>query len=145
MDNGGQTKYRISIKIGVLFLCLAAIADLVTLIPVAGTFLGWIFWAIMTLIFWKMGLGLVNWRRLVPALISAAAKFFPVVQELPTIIAAMLVILIFTRIEDKLGMKLLPTKGKPGVTAPRLKRGPPAYQNGVRLPRSKDEDIPLSE
>lgn len=143
-DSDGKTKYRISIKIGILFLCLAAIADLVTLIPIAGTFLGWIFWAIMTLIFWKMGLGLVNWRRLVPALISAGAEFFPVVQELPTIIAAMLVILIFTRIEDKLGMKLLPTKGKPGVTAPRLKRAPPRYSGGVGRVKT-DEDAPLSE
>ncbi len=144
-DNDGKTKYRISVKVGIFFLCLAAIADLVTLIPIAGTFLGWLFWGIMAVVFWKMGLGLVNWRRLVPALISAGAELFPAIQELPTIIAAMLVILVFTRIEDKLGVKLLPTKGKPGVTAPRLKRAPPAYKDGVRLPRQKDEDIPLAE
>lgn len=137
-------KYRIETKTGIKLLCLAGVADLITLIPIAGDVLGWLFWGAMTLYFWRAGLGLVNWRRLVPALISAAAELFPVVQELPTIIAAMFVILIFTRMEDESGMKLLPTKNKPGVTAPRFKRAPPRYEGGVGRTLQEGESVPRS-
>lgn len=124
---------------GIFLIFLAFVADVLTLIPLAGDFVGWIFWAIMAIIFWKLGLGLVNWRRFVPALISTVAELFPAVQELPTIIAGMVAILILSRIEDKTGLKVFPSKSKPGVTPPRVKRVPP-NQNGVRISRTEQEN-----
>ncbi len=121
---------------GVFLIFLAFIADVLTLIPLAGDIVGWIFWAIMGVVFWKLGLGIVNWRRFVPAIISTIAELFPAVQELPTIIAAMVAILILSRVEDKTGLKVFPNKNKPGVTPPRVKRVPP-NQNGVRISREE--------
>lgn len=134
MEEKEQTRYRISIFWSILFICLAAVADAATLIPLVGSFLGWIFWAIMSLVLWKFGLGFVNWRRLVPIIISTVAEIFPVVQELPTIIAAMIAILLLARIEDRFNISVLPTKKKPGVTPPKLKRKPLNTEPGIRYP-----------
>ena len=141
MDSGeNKKKYRIGNVALVLLGASAIIADLATLIPIVGSFLGWIYWGGISLILWKMGLGLVNWRKLVPILVSTVAEFFPVAQELPTIVAAMAIIIAISRAEDKTGLKMLPTKNKKGITLPR-KYTVPLNKDGKRLPRQNNSII----
>ena len=132
----GEIKYRISKQTTVILIGLAGIADIFTLIPFVGDFLGWIFWIIMSVVFWKLGLGLVNFRKLTSMLISTAIEFIPVVQMLPTITAAMAAIIFFSRLEDKTGLKILPSKSKPGITKPKLQRNPVNSTAGIRQPRN---------
>lgn len=136
-----KPKYRIGNGMAVLLLGAAAFTDLLTLIPFAGDFIGWLFWGLCTIYFWRKGMGVINMNRFVPALISSIAELFPVVQEFPTIVVAMFAILVLTRIEDKSGLKILPTKGKPGVTPPKVNRVP-RYSNGVgRTTQESDRQL----
>ncbi len=131
-----EIKYRVSTGLGVILIILAGVADLATFIPVVGNFLGFLFWAVMAVVFWKLGLGFINYRRFVPMLISTATEIFPVVSFLPTIIAGMFAILILSRIEDKTGLKILPSKGNLDITKPKLRRVPVNSTAGVRQPRN---------
>jgi hypothetical protein len=134
-----EIKYRVSTDAGVILIMLAGVADLATLVPVVGNFLGWSFWVVMAVVFWKLGLGLVNFRKLASVLISTAMEFIPFIQALPTITAAMAAIIFFSRIEDKTGLKILPSKGKPGITKPKLQRNPVNSTAGIRQPRNSEE------
>jgi len=133
-----EVKYRISTATGTVLVVLAAIADIFTFIPIVGDFLGWLFWVIMAVVFWKLGLGLINFRRFLPMIISTVAEFFPVVQEFPTIVAGMVAIIIMTRIEDKTGIKMLPSRGKTGVRMPKKQSIPVNATRGTREPRKKN-------
>ncbi len=144
MATGGDVAYRISALTATGLLVSATIADLVTAIPFAGSVLGWLYWAIMTFVFWKLGLGWVSWRRLVPSIISTVAEFIPIAQEFPTIIAGMAIIIVLTRIEDKMQLNSLPSKKKPK---------PFNAEKGIRRPnrpaapkkQEEQEDFPLDE
>lgn len=140
-----EKKYRIGNVAVTVLGFFAVVADLLTPVPVLGSAIGPIFWVIAGIYFWYAGLGLLNWRKLVPTLISFVAELIPAIQALPTIAAAVAIIIAVSRAEDKTGFKILPTKNKPGFTPPRLNRLP-ANQEGVRAPRNKPgEEISLAE
>jgi hypothetical protein len=132
----GEIKHKISKQATYILIGLAGIADIFTFIPFVGDFVGWIFWIIMSVVFWKLGLGLVNYRKLTSMLISTAIEFIPFVQMLPSITAAMAAIIFFSRIEEKTGLKILPTKTKPGITRPNIRKAPLNSQSGIRQPRN---------
>lgn len=134
MEN--KKTYRISTLAIIVFLTIAIVFDLFTLIPLVGDFLGWIFWIGASVYLWKSGHGLANWKILAPEIISVTGELIPGIQELPTIIASSLVIIILSRIEDSTGSSLLPnpTKKLPGTTPPRLKRPGLNKQEGIRYP-----------
>lgn len=135
---GGGVNYRISILASVLLVVLAGIFDILSLIPFVGDFIGPLFWIIASIYFWKIGMGLMNGRKLAVTLVSMAAEMVPVVQELPALMVGITVIIVMTRIEDKTGLTLNPMKK--GVTQPRLSRNPFNSQPGVRPPRQKRKD-----
>jgi hypothetical protein len=129
-----QKKYRISTSASFLLIVTALIFDVLTLIPIVGDFLGPLFWILASVYFWKIGMGLVNGRKLAVTIISLVIELIPVAQELPAIVLGIIVIIVMTRVEDKTGISLNPMK-KPGVTPPRIPRAPVNATPGVRPPR----------
>jgi hypothetical protein len=83
---------------------LALFSDILTLIPIVGDIVGPVFWTSIAYYFWKKGLGLFNWRRFVPEIISFIAELIPGVQELPSMFLGMIIIALLTKIEQKTGI-----------------------------------------
>ncbi len=131
MEEGKKHKLG-NIATIILFIA-ACIADALSLIPFVGDLVGPIFWILASIYFWKSGMGLMNPRRLITSAISTVAELIPVVQEFPTIIAGMIIIIVLTRIEDKTGISVTSVAG-----------GGKPYLNsgGVRLPPPK---VPLNQ
>lgn len=124
-----EVKYRISTLAIFLVMVIALIVDLFTLIPVVGDFLGPIYWVLMSVYFWKAGLGAINWQKLAPRLVSLVAEFIPVVQAFPTIFVATAVIIAISRVEDETGTSLMPGKAVAGTKKPFNENGVRAAQN----------------
>ncbi|MDQ5950609.1 MAG: hypothetical protein QG585_551 [Patescibacteria group bacterium] len=104
-----------SSKVGDLITVLvptAIVADALSLIPFVGNIVGPTFWIFASLYLWGKGFGLMNLKRLVPVVISVIAEFFPAIQAFPSIITAVVVIIVSIRIEEKTGVSILknPTK-----------------------------------
>ena len=118
-----KPKHRIGWLAIIVLLLVSGIADLTTLIPLVGDFVGPVFWICMSWYLWKTKHGLINWKNLVPELISLVAELIQIVQEFPTIIGATIVIIVISRLEDKTGIKLTPPS--------KIK---PLNQGGVRKP-----------
>ena len=109
-------KHKIGNIAAFIFIAIAGIFDLFTLIPVIGDFLGPIFWVGASLYFWKSGLGFVNGRRLATSAISMIAEMIPGVQELPAILAGIVIVITMTRFEEKTGISVSSiTGGKVGT------------------------------
>ncbi|MES2471028.1 MAG: hypothetical protein V4526_02240 [Patescibacteria group bacterium] len=130
-----KTVYRLGILAILALLASAGVADLATLIPLVGTFVGPIYWFIIGLYLWKKGFGLLNWRRIVPGLTSTTAELIPAIQALPTITVGIAIIIIFSRFEDKTGIKVIPQVKLIPTRPPVIKNRPsPLNQNQVRQP-----------
>ncbi|MDE2188529.1 MAG: hypothetical protein KGJ35_02255 [Patescibacteria group bacterium] len=110
----------------IILLFLAAIADLLCLIPFVGDVVGPVFWIAVAIYLWKIGCGFINPRRLITEVISMIAELIPGVQELPTIIVGVAIIILLVRFEDQTGLSVM----KPLSAGGKL----PLNQNGVRLP-----------
>ena len=122
---------------------LALFSDLLTLIPIVGDVVGPVFWISIGYYFWKKGLGLFNWRRFVPEIISFIAELIPGVQELPSMFLGMIIIALLTKIEQKTGINPINlVKGK--ITPPRIVIKP-LNSGGVRQPKSSDINIKTEE
>ncbi len=127
--------------VGLSFLAL--FNDLLTLIPIVGDVVGPVFWVGIGYYFWKKGLGIFNWRRFVPEIISFIAELIPGVQELPSMFLGMIIIALLTKIEQKTGINPINlVKGK--ITPPRIVRKP-LNSGGVRQPKSSDISIKTEE
>jgi hypothetical protein len=128
MKSKGKTQYRIGLGASTILLFAATIADLVTLIPIAGDIIGPLFWIITSIYFWKAGLGFLNGKRLALSTASMIVELVPGFQALPAILAGITAILIMTRAEDKTGVSIGSVtkigKKKPGVTPPRNQKVP---------------------
>lgn len=130
LDNGKIAK----------LLGASAIAELVSFIPFAGDVISIPFWLAVTYYLFKLGFGWINGRRLVTEGISMVAEMIPAVQELPTFIVAMTVLVIMIRLEEKTGISVTSlAKGKVGsalnhggtrLPPPRM----PANQGEIRPP-----------
>jgi hypothetical protein len=110
-------KHQISNLAVVTLTMLATVSDLLSLIPFVGDFVGPIFWVGASVYFWKSGMGFVNGKRLATGAISLVAEMIPAIQEFPTIVAGMIIIIVMTRFEDKTGIKL-PTPGTSSTRTP---------------------------
>ncbi len=123
-------EHRISNFMAVLLIMVALIADLFTLIPFVGDIVGPIYWFIMTFYLWKTGHGIVNVKMISSEAISFIAEVIPMVQALPTIFASTIVIIIFSRREER-----SMSKGESEPQEDIEQMGEPLYENGVRKPR----------
>ena len=136
-----KPKYRMGTAGIVFWIAFAALADLLSLIPFVGDFVGPIFWVCASIYLWKVGCGLLNARRLATSLISMIAEMIPGVQEFPLILAGIIAIIIMVRVEDKTGISVPGIGGKKtgstlvqnGVNPPRIQQSP-LNQGGVRAP-----------
>ncbi len=126
-------KHRIG-NIGATVLIVSAIiADLITLIPLAGDIVGPLFFILSSIYFWKIGLGFATGRRFSTNLGAMIGELIPAVQELPLIAIGAIAIVIMTRAEEKTGVSMMNLGKKPGVTPPRIQRTP-LNQGGMRMP-----------
>ncbi|HEY4478698.1 MAG TPA: hypothetical protein VI775_02550 [Candidatus Paceibacterota bacterium] len=129
MNEESQKKHRIGGFAIVLLLLLSITADFISVIP----FIGDIFWAFMAFYLWRTGHGLLNMRRLIPAMTSIVIEMLPFLSALPSIVAGTMIIIGFSRIEEKTGISLAP---KSAMRAPNARI--PFYNNGKRLPRKEN-------
>jgi len=147
MKDGQQTVYRIGMGMSILWVVIAIIGDLLSLIPFVGTAVAPVFWICFTYYGWKKGLGLINPKKVVTTALSVGAEVAPLLQFLPALAAGIVAILLMVRAEDKTGISLIKPVQK-GVTPPRLKRIPVNLQEGRREARKKtvvdnNADFPL--
>ncbi len=129
-------QYRLGTLSIVALIVAAIVADAITLIPFAGDFIGPAYWVIVSIFLYTNGFGILNARRLSTSVISMVAELIPAVQELPLILAGTIAVIIFSRIEDKLGIKV-PTLGgqATGNTVKGVAPGQmPLNVDGVRRP-----------
>lgn len=126
LENG--KKYRVGIIGTIALVAGASVADLISLIPFAGTITSPIFWLFASIYLWYAGCGLLNSRRLATSLLSLIAEVVPAIQELPLTLAGIIAVLIMIRIEDKTGLKI------PGVGPKTDGVRSPLYQDGRRMP-----------
>lgn len=131
-------KNRISNKAAALLIGSAIIADLLTLIPIVGIVVGPVYWILINIYLMKSGLGFMSGKRLATSGISAIAEIIPVIQELPTISVAMIIIVVTTRIEDKTGISVGSVASGPHLNSNGVRtaaqKQPPLNQGGQRLP-----------
>jgi len=125
-----------------VILISATVADLISLIPLAGSITVLLFWGCVSWYLYKKGYGLISGKRLATGLLMISAEWIPAVQELPATIVGTIVLIFLLRLEEKTGIsatavisagKLPLNKGgirKPNVTAP------PLNNMGSRGPRS---------
>jgi hypothetical protein len=111
MDDGKKKGHIGTIAIIVLVF-FGIIADLLSLIPFVGDFVGPIFWVCAGIYFWKIGMGLLNGKRLATGVVSIVAELIPAVQALPTISVGIIAVIIMTRFEEKTGISVTSMTGK---------------------------------
>lgn len=135
-------KYHISNVIAIILAIFALVADVFTIIPFVGDFVGPIFWLLASFYFWKNGMGFINGKRGITTVISTIAELIPGIQELPTIFVGMLIIIGTSRLEDKTGISVSAiTSKKPGtgvkINVGGRREAPqkiPQNQSGLRPP-----------
>lgn len=130
----GEVKYRLGwVSIAVLLLT-AGIADLVTLIPMAGDFVAPVYWVCVSMFLYTRGFGIMNARRFVTSIVSMAGEMLPGFQALPLLFSGAIALVIFTRLEDK-----AKSLNKPAIISPHK----PLYEDGVRRPTGgANNDLP---
>jgi hypothetical protein len=133
--NGKDSRIGNGAAIGLLIF--AAIADGLSLIPFVGDLVGPAFWILASVYLWRKGCGLLNAKQLATRLISMVAEMIPVVQEFPLIMAGVVAVIVFIRLEDKARAAL------GGDSEPAATQGP-LNQEGVRLPAPEDAPAPLN-
>ena len=126
-------------KIGIMGICIlifiALVADLLTLIPLAGNFIGPLYWIAVAVYLWMKGFGFLNLRRAAPTILSTAGELIPAIQALPTILAGTIALIAMLKVQEKTGVSFTnPTKGAaPTLTNRALN------QNGTRMPQPDPE------
>ena len=135
--------YRLkgSVIAGMVFF--AIVADLVTLIPFVGVVVGPLYWILLSIFLYKKGFGIINARRLATSIGSMVVEMVPVLQALPLITVGTILIIVLSKMEDRLGIKI-PTKGSqpPGATIDPNTQ--PLNRGGVRPPNQQDNQKPLN-
>jgi hypothetical protein len=100
-----KVKYRIGGAAAFFMLFIAGSVDLITLIPLVGTFIGWIFWIFFSMYMVFSGIGLRS-KNIITGGISTIIELVPGLQMLPSITTGVLMIIFSTRAEDKIKSKL---------------------------------------
>jgi hypothetical protein len=129
-------------KIGILTIIIlvfiALLADLLSIIPFVGTFVGPIFWASVALYLYIKGFGFLNLRRLAPMAISVVGELIPAIQALPTIFVGMIALVILIKTREITGISLK------DASHGKFSRPQGLNNAGVRAPRPKNTQIPSS-
>jgi hypothetical protein len=92
---------KIGNGLALFLIILAGVADVFTLIPLVGDFVGPAFWVLVSIFLWYRGLGFLNTNRLATEIVSTVAELVPAVQELPTIITGMILVILFVRFQER--------------------------------------------
>ncbi len=129
MNEEVKKKYRIGWFSAFILLLLAGTADFISVIP----FIGDAFWVFMAGYLWKTGHGLLNIKRLISGVSSIVIESVPFLSALPSILVATMLIIGFSRIEDKTGISL---ESSAGIRKPNIKM--PLNKDGTRLPRKEN-------
>lgn len=132
----------------ILLVILAIVADLFSIIPAVSIIAATIFWIIFSIVAWRKGFGIVNFRKLVTPIISWIIELFPFASALPTVTVGCIIMLYLLNKEAKTGVNvigIIKGKGGGGSTGPLYQNGVrsvtkngPVYQNGMRMPTPPD-------
>jgi hypothetical protein len=132
---------RIGNAMAAVLILIAGIADLLSLIPFVGDFVGPIYWVCVSIYLWKIGMGFVNPRRIITEVASTLVELIPVLQWFPSILLGTGIVIALTRFEDKTGISATSlTKGNIGAalnhagTRQPTGNTAPLNADGVRAP-----------
>jgi len=101
MNASNKVKYRVEGMEIFFMVFFALIADLLTLIPLVGMVVGWIFWRfIYGYLILIRGIR-PNRKGVASGLVSSILELIPLIQMLPTITAGVILIILSTRRDDK--------------------------------------------
>lgn len=149
MDNAPQPQdtHKISNTAFAAMSIVAILLDLISLIPIVNVatlaFAGVIF----TFWWWKLGLGLLNFKKALNYALGALVEVIPILSWLPGITVVVVMMFVFTRAEEKAGVNLTGqfsktkklTSKKGGRQVARQKTGvETTSQNGRISARSKN-------
>jgi hypothetical protein len=134
MEDNSVKKGQLSTLNSIALLLLALVADIATVIPFVGDFVGPVFWSLITVYFWKKGMGIINWRRFAPSIVSFVAELIPGIQSLPSIVVCMFAIIVLTKLQAKTGISVTSIVSKKAVVKRPIPRVP-LNINGYRPPR----------
>ncbi len=117
-----KTHYRIKIWVFLLMLIVATILDLISIIPAANEVTLIIAGILFPIWWWFLGLGLVDFKKILSYAITIGVEVIPGLSALPGILFSVIAVFIMSRTEDKLGITLIP-KLKLGKTKLARKKG----------------------
>ena len=145
MDNSSK-KSKIGLISAIMLIVLALLFDLMSFIPIIGNIMTWIFWVIISVYFWFIGMGVVNNKRIVIAISSGIIESIPFISWVPSITVGMIAIILMSVFEDKTGISLNKITKNPGITPPRTQRKQVNAIPGIRHPtNTQDEEISTNE
>lgn len=106
VQESGQNKkkYRISNITFILMLFVALILDILSLIPAINVVTLLVGGILFTFWWWKLGLGLIDIKKIINLSIAFIVEIIPVISLLPGILAAVVVMFVISRFEDKTGV-----------------------------------------
>lgn len=134
MQENSPTLGWVSIAI---LIFLAAICDLISLIPGAGDITGPIYWTLVSIFLWQKGYGFLNPRRLATSGISMLGEIIPVIQSLPLTLVGIIIVIYMLKRRNDSGDKTKTTENNKREP----QRPKPLNQNERREPARK---IPLA-
>jgi hypothetical protein len=105
-NQSGPKKHKISVSMFIAMLVVAAILDLISLIPGINIIVLGIGGAIFALWWWKLGLGLINPKKVVTYALGGVIEFIPIVSMLPGILFMAISMFVITRAEDATGINV---------------------------------------
>ncbi len=130
-------KYRVTLIWAIIWILLAIIADLLSLIPFVGIITGPLLWISFSLYLLKVGCGIINGRRLATSILSTIGEVIPAIQALPLATVGVVIVLLFVYFEDKAGVSIpLKASGPKANVAGRREAPPviPVNDGDVRPP-----------
>ncbi len=144
--DGGKKKNRIGWIMIIILLIIAYAVDNINPIPIIGGIITTFYWLAFSFYLFKTGHGLLNYKNIVPGFLSVVIEWLPAVSIIPTVLISTAIIIIFSRIEDRMGISLLPMSS-PGNRPARNIRKPVNSTPGIRMPnrRRESEEISLTE
>ena len=102
---------RINTLNAIGLISLAALLDIISLIPLINIAVDLLAMIIFGLWFYLLGVGFINPRRFITALAALIVEFIPILSGLPGFTVAVIATIVMVKSEDRLGFKL-PLLGK---------------------------------
>lgn len=135
--DGGKKKNRIGWIMIIILLIISFAVDSINPTPIIGGIITTFYWYAFSLYLFKTGHGLLNYKNIIPGFLSVIIEWLPAISFIPTVLISTAIIIIFSRIEDRIGISLLPMSSPRGRSS--RKAQPLNSTPGIRMPNKRIE------